>query len=216
MNQELRNERYRDIERECAWCKQMYKAWRYNKNPLQYCGVSCSIRARRLSSNSIERTCLACHTSFVTWQSQPRKFCSKQCANTQRGNKSKWYTVQGTRCQGLYEVAFALWAHEHSLELQAHVGCLRWLANDGKSHRYFPDFWVPSWNCYVEVKSSWIASQHPEKLQKIHEQNADIEIRLLTEKELEELGIDVSRNTLYRLRRQLRENPDVFAKKEKK
>ena len=132
------------------------------------------------------------------------------CANTQRGNKSKWYSVGPYRCQGLYEVAFALWALEHDLKLKAHVGMFRWIDENGESRRYFPDFWVASWNCYVEIKSQWTNKQHPLKMECVRSSNPDVEVRLLTEDELSSIGVDVSRNTIYRHRTLLKNDPNYY------
>lgn len=200
------------MPRNCDFCGRSYLAWRYNKNPKQYCGISCSIKARRDTSNTSQSTCQACGTVTSYWRSKPKKFCSTSCANTQRGNKSKWYTVGSYRCQGLYEVVFALWALEHGIELISHVGMLRWMDEAAKSHRYFPDFWVKSWNCYVEIKSEWTNKQHPHKLERVRIDNPDVEVRLFTEAELSALGIDISRNTMYRHRILLKSNPDTYAK----
>jgi hypothetical protein len=111
----------------------------------------------------------------------------------------------------LYEVVFAKWALKHGLELASHIGMLRWQDDNGKSHRYFPDFWVKSWNCYVEIKSSWTNKLHPEKLDRVRVANPDVELRLLVEAQLSELGIDMSRNEMYRLRILLKNNPSYFA-----
>lgn len=211
MSQELRNKLYRDVPRTCDFCGNSYLAWRYNKNPKQYCTVSCSIRARRNTDNTCHSSCLACGAPTSFWQSQPKKFCSTTCANTQRGNKSKWYTVGPYRCQGLYEVAFALWALEHDLKLNAHAGMLRWLDEDGKTRRYFPDFWVENWDCYVEIKSEWTNKQHPLKMENVRLHNPDVEVCLLTENELSCLGVDVSRNTMYRHRTSLKNNPECYS-----
>ena len=192
--------KYHTVERVCDHCRVLFMASRYNKNEKQYCGNSCSISARRSSDNSTERTCQTCRVSFTTWNSQPRKFCSVDCANVHRSNKSEWFTVLGHKCQGIYESLFVAWAVSCGLRFKAHQMTLTWVDGAGNPHRYHPDFWIDDWSCYVDIKSDWTKALSSEKMSRVLTCNPELDIRVLADAELLELGVKLDRSVQHAFR----------------
>lgn len=75
------------------------------------------------------------------------------------GRNVKWYTLQyadGTefKVQGSYELRYAQHLLECGIEFVAHPKSIPYVLDDVQ-HRYHPDFWLPSLNAYVEIKSNY-------------------------------------------------------------
>lgn len=192
--------RYHTLPRECDHCHDEFMASPYNKNTKQYCGNSCAVSARRDPANSKKHVCQSCSTEFLSWNSQPRKFCSVICANLHRNNKSSWYTVCGHRCQGIYEALFVGWASAQSLRLISHQQTLSWIDEHDKTRRYHPDFWVVDWSCFVEIKSNWTKTYALDKMSRVQSCNADIKVLILADDELAQLGVKIDGHSQYVLR----------------
>lgn len=108
--------------------------------------------------------------------------------------RCKWYEHKkpdGTvvKCQGTWELAFARWMDGQNLTYAAHCGRLEYINDEGQIRRYYPDFWVEEWGCYVDVKSDYHLSLQPKKLEMVRKSNPGVELRLLLEDELRELGV---------------------------
>ncbi len=59
---------------------------------------------------------------------------------------------------------------------------LKWLDKDGVLHNYFPDFFLPDFNVYLDPKNDWVIKTQEEKLKCLEEQYDNIFI--LREQEL--------------------------------
>ena len=111
-----------------------------------------------------------------------------------RVGKCKWhkFTKQdGTTCnlQGTWELAYAMWLDENGIPFIAHRGRITYLDEQGKTRSYYPDFYLPNSNEYVDIKNHYHFNLSKEKWKKIHESNPELKIVLLFEEELKERGI---------------------------
>lgn len=116
-----------------------------------------------------------------------------------RSGRSKWYELtkpDGTtfKVQGTYELRYA----KHLLKLgivdfvaQPKPG-LKYIDQFGGTRTYNPDFWVPSLNSFVEIKSSYTISVRGAKRKLELVQQAGHPLIILTETEMKEMGIDFS------------------------
>lgn len=72
---------------------------------------------------------------------------------TLRGKKN--YNYNGTKMRSSWEVLFAAWLDSNSLEWEYEPKVFFYKDKNGRNRRYLPDFWVPQWGCFVEVKAQW-------------------------------------------------------------
>lgn len=62
---------------------------------------------------------------------------------------------------------------------------ITYVTNDSVSHRYFPDFYLPDTNQYIEVKGYYWPSDKI-KMGLVREQNPELDIRIVFEKDIEQ------------------------------
>lgn len=107
--------------------------------------------------------------------------------------KSKWYKhtkPNGQICsvQGTWELKYAQWLDLKGVEYQTHKDKLVYIDENGESRSYLPDFKLDD-NKYVEIKSDYHLSLSPNKIDNVTKCNPNIEIMLLLETDLRELGV---------------------------
>ena len=85
-----------------------------------------------------------------------RKISQKLSINN-KGGRAKWYEVAGQKVQGTWERNVALKFEELGIEwkkLKTNKDILEYKM-DGKFRCYTPDFYLPAYNVYLEVKGRW-------------------------------------------------------------
>lgn len=116
--------------------------------------------------------------------------------NVNIGGYASWHTYQHSngkqyKVQGRYELAFIKYLDENDMTFDCHKGKIPYVDDAGNTHHYFPDFYVHKWKCYVDPKAThWLKKQY-KKFKWLSEQHPDIEIRVLTEDKLREIGVKV-------------------------
>lgn len=70
--------------------------------------------------------------------------------NSSNRGRTKQVIVDGIKLQGQWEVDFYLWAKENGLNPQRPVTAFKYVWNGERW--YYPDFYIPSKDLYVEVK----------------------------------------------------------------
>jgi len=93
------------------------------------------------------------------------------------------------KVQGKYELAFIKYLDKNNLMFTCHKGKIPYVDDDGLTHHYFPDFFVHDWNCWVDPKATYWYKIQYRKFELLKEQHPGIEIRILTEDKLKQLGI---------------------------
>ena len=84
---------------------------------------------------------------------EARKRTSERMLTNNPGGRSKWFDVDGKKCQGTWERDFALYCNEHNIEWHR---CKPWkYVMDDKTRNYTPDFYIPSKDLYIEIKGNW-------------------------------------------------------------
>jgi hypothetical protein len=86
-----------------------------------------------------------------------KKILSEIQSLKNRGGKSKWYEINGTKVQGSWEYNIALILN--ALKIQWYKPTVNndiWkYIIDGKERSYSPDFYLIDYNCWLEIKGYW-------------------------------------------------------------
>ena len=108
-----------------------------------------------------------------------------------------WYTYHKrsgeiVKLQGTWELAFCKWMDSLGIEFVAHRGRIPHQMN-GVEKSYYPDFWVPSWNSYVDVKAQYFMDLQEDKFAAIRNSNKDKNFKILMKEDLIALGVDLDK-----------------------
>lgn len=111
-----------------------------------------------------------------------------------RVGKCKWYDFtrsDGTACklQGTWELAYAKWLDNHGIRFLAHRGRIPYTDDHSVVKSYYPDFYLPDADMYVDVKNEFHFLLNEEKWEWIRKSNPDIKIVLLFKEDLQKLGV---------------------------
>lgn len=125
---------------------------------------------------SIPRYCEKCGVKLTNIYGSGR-FCSRHCANSRarpievKQNISKGVVktllsnpqnfkynfksgyYEGFFCRSSYELVYLVWCKLNNIDIEKVNTCFEYINPDDKSrHKYIPDFYHPSIECYVELK----------------------------------------------------------------
>lgn len=113
-----------------------------------------------------------------------------------KGLKCRWYShakPDGTivKLQGTWELKLAIHWDKLEKEYSAHPHRLLYIADDGKVHRYYPDFLCREneENVYYDVKNNYLEMLSVAKFNAIRRDNPDIRLIILNEHELKRMGV---------------------------
>lgn len=100
---------------------------------------------------------------------------SEQQSLSNRGGKSKWYEVATQKVQGTYELLFAQQLEKENIvweKIKTNNHLFKYTF-DNKTKSYAPDFYLPEFDMYIEIKGFWwgkdkekmsaVLTQHPDK-----------------------------------------------------
>lgn len=131
---------------------------------------------------------IAEHGPTVMGQDARRRL-SERMSQHNPGGKSKWYEVSGKKVQGTWERNFALYCNENNI---AWDRCKPWkYVLDGKIKSYTPDFYLPAFDLYVEIKGRWWGNDRA-KMDAVIEQHPDKKILIIEKQEYSKLYADVA------------------------
>lgn len=105
---------------------------------------------------------------------------SKWMSENNPGGKSKWYEVNGIKVQGTWERDFAHLLTEQNIKWQRGKP-IPYIISDNKKH-YTPDFYLPEYNVYIEIKGHWWGNDR-EKMDCVIEQHPDKRIIIIENKD---------------------------------
>ena len=116
--------------------------------------------------------------------------------------KTKYYEIfspyqnKNIKVQGSWEYKYALYLNENKIDwIRSKIKNLKYkLHDDDYTHTYFPDFFLPKTNEFIEIKGFMWKSKDgrvddKRKMQKVIEQNPDKKILVLMKEELKKLNI---------------------------
>jgi hypothetical protein len=93
------------------------------------------------------------------------------------------------KLQGTWELAFAKWLDEQNIEYDTHKGRIGYNYTDGILRSYYPDFFVKTWDSFVEIKNDYHLKLQELKFQAIYLCNPNLKLKILRKCDLDELGI---------------------------
>lgn len=95
---------------------------------------------------------------------------------------SFWFMYKNEFYQSTWELQFAWWLEHNNIQFETHskIGFLDYLDSQtkNKKRKYFPDFYVPSWNSYVEIKGR-TTELSTQKMVDVKKYNPNVNIKIL-------------------------------------
>lgn len=127
--------------------------------------------------------------SAITGHSEEtkRKISEKLSINN-KGGRAKWYMVAGQNVQGTWERDIATKFEQLSIQwikLKTNKDTLKYEMN-GKIRSYTPDFYLPDYDMYVEVKGFWWGNDK-EKMMIVLQTYPDKNIAIVEKEEYQEI-----------------------------
>ena len=123
-----------------------------------------------------------------THSAETRKMISKKLSINNKGGRCKWYTVAGQSVQGTWEQNAALKFEEMGIEwikLKTNQHTFDY-EMDGKIRCYTPDFYLPTYNVYLELKGRWWGRDR-EKMDAVLEKYKETRIIIIEKDNYEKL-----------------------------
>lgn len=113
---------------------------------------------------------------------------SKALSINNKGGRSKWYEVSGQKVQGTWERNIALKLNELGIEwkkLKTNKDTMEYMMNN-KIHNYTPDFYLPLYDLYLEIKGFWWGNDK-EKMKIISETYPNKKIAIIEKEQYNKL-----------------------------
>ena len=122
-----------------------------------------------------EMKCTNCGISFISHrvsnrQSNFRTTCSDSCylaVKHKNARGTKGSTYNGFTFDSKWEVELAQFLDKNNIKWVQPKSAILWLDNTNKQHRYYPDFYLPTFNIYLDPKNPICMEQQKEKLQTV-------------------------------------------------
>lgn len=166
--------------------------------------------------------CRYCSLPFESPNRQPRKLCSKECRKKWksescrdrpgmgRNNNSRaaWYEspVAGrVWLESSWEKQCAEIFDRHNIQWERPKTRFLWVDESGKSHHYYPDFYIPHLDLYLDPKNPWQQKKDRYKLEQVRKNHA-IHLLILDKASIEEA---VLLKTLEEWSRRRNSNPAI-------
>jgi hypothetical protein len=152
-----------------ACCNKLNLGDRHSKNTL--IKVSNSLKKQN-KITTIKLTCKICNNTFYITNKQKSKItCSSKCRGIYFSNKSKageidfsntggyreksgrgrygWY--KGYYCASSWELAWVIYNLDNKIKFERNLKGFEYFFN-GKTYKYYPDFYIPDTDEYIEIK----------------------------------------------------------------
>lgn len=151
--------------RKCKYCEKEFKVKKVSKK--KYCSISCGSKY------------MASQDGFSDFMKNIAK--EGKCGG-HTSKKSTYYKREdGTSIylQSSYEVTVAESLDKNDIKW-TRPQCIVWIDELGEEHRYYPDFYLPKYDIYLDPKNSYLRKKDEAKIGKVQEQNG-IKILVLDE-----------------------------------
>lgn len=156
----------------------------------------------KLRVNLVIRECEICKIKFESLPSQKYRTCrSEKCSSKLNSilTKARCFGGHTSKRRVSYKNKFGEIVHLHSSyeemlakEFDKHnilwtrPKPLKWIDDNGEEHKYYPDFYLPKYNLYLDPKNNYLLIKDENKIAKVKEQN-NVKIFALS---VEQLNID--------------------------
>lgn len=163
------------ITKTCLKCHESFEA---SKNLHKDKGNYCSKCYEKLTT--VSRKCETCDTEMIIKKWKINKTCSRFCLSELLSKHSrshpncggetnyKRFTYKNVKMDSSWEVKIAEYLDEKHIKWERnrkHV--FLWTDKTGKKRRYYPDFWLPEFNCYLDPKNTYKLEQDLFKLNQV-------------------------------------------------
>ena len=115
------------------------------------------------------RNCTNCSKLFVTpMYKQTRTVCSDACyiAIKKQNYRGRKYLYNGEEFDSSWEIELVKFFNANDVEWQRHR-VIMWTDNTGKQRRYFPDFYLPKYDVYIDPKNPICIDKQKDKLEAV-------------------------------------------------
>lgn len=115
-----------------------------------------------------------------------KKILSQKASTNNKGGRCKWFEVAGQKCQGTWERNVALKLEELGIawtKLKTNKDILEY-EMDGKTRSYTPDFYLPAYDVYLEIKGHWWGNDK-EKMRIVMQVHTDKKIVIMEKAQYE-------------------------------
>ena len=119
---------------------------------------------------------------------EAKKKISERLSINNKGGRSKWYEVAGQKVQGTWERDIAMKLEELSIKwikLKTNKDVLKYTMQ-GKLRSYTPDFYLESFDVYLEIKGYWWGTDR-EKMDIVLETHKDKNICIIEKEQYEKI-----------------------------
>lgn len=110
--------------------------------------------------------------------------CSDKCfidVKTKLNNRGKKCYYKGITFDSLWEKKVAIFLDSKNMNWTRPTDSLPWFDNTGKERKYFPDFYLPDYDIYLDPKNRQVQKDQIEKIQYLKENYTNIIIGTLDE-----------------------------------
>ena len=101
-------------------------------------------------------------------------FSRQAKANPNCGGETnfKRYKYKEITMDSSWEVELATWMDENQIKwIRSRKICLFWTDQNGETRRYYPDFFLPDYNVYLDPKNKYLQEKDKYKLEKVVEEH---------------------------------------------
>lgn len=168
--------------------------------------ISNAISSKRVAAERRERlliwsSCEICGKKTQTLPFKKRRTCSAECRNALNSRmaldrqKSRHHSRKDTMYKGVllnssYEEAVAKELDEANI-LWERPKPIRWIDAEGKKHWYYPDFYLPEFDVFLDPKNDylinnvnkWFGITDKEKIERVEQQNG-VRVLILSKENL--------------------------------
>lgn len=130
------------------------------------------------------KICIICKKSFEYFGHNDRKTCSNECyrkllsknakENPNCGGETNYkkYRYKGVWMDSTWEKDLAEWMDEKGIIWErSRKYMFWWIDIDSKKRRYYPDFYLPTYNLYVDTKNPYLMECDKEKIKSVLSEN---------------------------------------------
>lgn len=110
---------------------------------------------------------------------------SKALSINNKGGRCKWYDIGDQKVQGTWELSIAQLLIEEKIEwkkIKTNSFTFQYVDGKNRKHSYTPDFHLPEYNMYLEIKGYWWGNDK-KKMELVQKQNPNLNV-IIIEKEL--------------------------------
>lgn len=138
------------------------------------------LEARKKVSES--RKNMSAENRKIYADAQRKAWADGKFANVKVG-RCKWYVIDTPngpmKVQGTWELKYAEYLMENNIPFYSHRGRIPYTDLDGVAHSYYPDFYLPGVDTYIDIKAPYIYDMTKEKFDRIREQHPNLKLDII-------------------------------------